>query len=286
MGLGSSEGNESDSGDDDDGYLEIVRNGDKKGRNYYIYTAIAFTIFAIMATLYLAILIFSGPFSTFNGIEWIINQIPHFDNTLDESEFEGYSDRDVILLCCTWGEELADGELTYFIGDHMIDQGAGENSRNEVDESSLESVTSAFEEWDSKIEGLTISESPVRRTSDIEIYFQEGKNEKAGITNHYYDHYGFITKSYVLISQGAFGFGFTGDQIEQIAKHEIGHVLGLGHANFDGNLMAAQVNRGSGSVSNCEVDAVYSANEWWFKNQSGSQPLFMRQPTADHINCR
>ena len=37
--------------------------------------------------------------------------------------------------------------------------------------------------------------------------------------------------------------------MEQIVKHEIGHVLGLGHANFDGNLMAAQVNRGIGTVS-------------------------------------
>ena len=282
MALGNKERNEDNN--DDDGYLEIVRNGDKKDRNY-TYIAIAFTAFAIMATSYLTILVFSGPFLAFNGIEWIIDQIPHFDNALDESEFEGYSDRDVILLCCSWGEELADGELTYFIGDHMIDQGASENSRSEVDKSSVEAVTTAFEEWDSKIEGLTITESPIRRTSDIEIYFREGQNEKAGITKHYYDYYGFITKSYVLVSQGAFGFSFSGDQIEQIAKHEIGHVLGLGHANFDGNLMAAQVNRGSGSVSNCEVDAVYSANEWWFKKQE-SQPLYMRQPTHDHIDCK
>jgi hypothetical protein len=278
MALGGGENNE----DDNDGYLEKVRI-DKKGRNY-IYIGIAFTIFAIMATSYLAILMFSGPFLPFNRIEWIINQIPFHDNTLDEAEFDGYSDSEVILLCCSWGEELADGELTYFIGDYMIDEGTDEN-RNEVDKSSVEAVTSAIEEWDSKIEGLTFTESPIRRTSDVEIYFQEGQNEKAGITKNYYDFYEFITKSYVLISKGAFGFGFSGNQIEQIAKHEFGHVLGLGHANFDGNLMAAQVHRGSGSVSGCEVEAVYSANEWWFKKPSEGQPLYMGQPANDHINC-
>jgi predicted Zn-dependent protease len=68
--------------------------------------------------------------------------------------------------------------------------------------------------------------------------------------------------------------------LEQIAKHEIGHVLGLGHANFDRNLMAAQDNRGTGSVSGREVQAVYTGNEWWFEKPSG-KPTVVYQTAND-----
>jgi Matrixin len=274
--------NSRNNGDDkDENVGNVVR--DKKGRKC-IYFGIVFTIFAILAITYLAMMTLSGTFLPFNGLDEITNHFPFYDNAHNEAEFEGYSGREIILLCCSWGEELADGELTYYIGDHLINEGSN-GDRFEVDRSSVEAVTKAFEEWDSKIEGLTFTQTSTRRGADVEIYFREGQNEKAGVTHNYYDFYGFISKSYVLISKGAFGFAFSSNQMEQIVKHELGHVLGLGHANFDGNLMAAQVNRGIGSVSSCEIEAVYTANEWWFDKPSGSQPKFIRQPTTDHMDC-
>lgn len=269
-------------GDDEDKNVGSV-SGNKKGRNY-IYIGILFTIFAMLATGYLSMVTLSGSFLPFNGLDWVTNLFPFYDNAYNEAEFDAYSGKDIILLCCSWGDELADGEITYFIGHYLTDEGSNGN-RYEVDRSSVEAVIKAFKEWDSKIEGLTFTQTPTRRSADVEIYFREGQNEKAGITHNFYDFYGFITKSYVLISKGAFGFAFNGNQMEQIVKHEIGHIFGLGHANFDGNLMVAQVNRGIGSVSICEVEAVYTANEWWFDKPSGSQPLFIRQPTIDHIDC-
>ena len=277
MALASSRNNR-----DDEDQNACNVSSDKKGRDY-IYIGIVFMISAILATAYLVIMVINS-FLPFNLLDGITNYLPFYDNAHNEAEFEGYSGRDIILLCCSWGEELADGEITYFIGDRMIDEGS-HGTRYEIDKSSVEAVTKAFEEWDSKIEGLIFTEVPTRRGADVEIYFQVGHNEKAGITSNYYDFYGFITKSYVLISKGAFGFAFSNHQIEQIVKHEIGHVLGLGHANFEGNLMAAQVNRGIGSVSGCEVNAVYTANKWWFDKPSGSHSLYIRQPPANHFDC-
>lgn len=203
----------------------------------------------------------------------------------DGNEFDRYSGKEIVVVCCSWGEELADGELTYFIGRNTINR--GENVvGDEVDGSLIDSVNRAIQEWDSRMDELTFTETSERRRADIEIYFRDGHNERAGLTKNYYDFYGLITKSYVLISKGAFGFGFSDSQIEQIAKHEVGHVLGLGHANFDGNLMAVDVNRGSGQVSDCEIEAVNKANEWWFEKRPNSQLQYIRPPTTEYVECK
>ena len=44
-------------------------------------------------------------------------------------------------------------------------------------------------------------------------------------------------------------YKFNEDIIQRIVEHETGHALGLGHANFDGNLMAEKVNDGTEKVS-------------------------------------
>ena len=64
----------------------------------------------------------------------------------------------------------------------------------------------------------------------------------------------------------------------------MGHALGLGHANFDGNLMAEMVNDGTATVSECEVNAVISANHWKLGDNSDgdAEP---RYPQDDVIPC-
>jgi Matrixin len=258
------------------------RDISKKGKSY-TYVGVAFTILAVLTISYLALILF-GILEPYSGMDGITGHLPFYDDVYNEDEFDGYSGRDVILVCCSWGEELADGELTYFINENMIDE--GENGMGDkIDSSSIEAVNKAIQEWDSKVEGLSLTEIPDREYVDIEIYFREDRDERAGMTKNYYDFYEFITKSYVMLSSGAFGFGFSDNQIEQISKHEIGHVLGLGHANFDGNLMAAQVNRGSGTVSDCEIDAVYKANEWWFEQSRDGHLQYIRHPTTGYIEC-
>jgi hypothetical protein len=63
--------------------------------------------------------------------------------------------------------------------------------------------------------------------------------------------------------------------------HEIGHTLGLGHANFVGDIMAPALNYEKVAVSACDINAVLSANQWKFGGSSNG-PL---PPHIDHVEC-
>lgn len=194
----------------------------------------------------------------------------------NEDEFvskEDFEDQNSIQICCAWGDEIEDGTLSYII--------------DEDNPELRQPIYNSIEEWDKKIKGLAFEEVSNRRDADVEIYFREDGKELAGETRNYFDRYGFITKSYVLISKGAFGIGFKMDQIEQIAKHEMGHVLGLGHATFAGSLMTERVNPQAGSISDCEIEAVYEANHWKLKQDAGydDNDHSMHYPNREYVEC-
>jgi hypothetical protein len=94
------------------------------------------------------------------------------------------------------------------------------------------------------------------------VTFENNGEEIAGQTVNNFDRYGFINNVQTTISKNAFGRDFDTKTIEQIAKHEMGHALGLGHANFDGNLMTELINDGAGTIADCEIKAVNEANQW------------------------
>jgi len=127
-------------------------------------------------------------------------------------------------------DELVDGEITFMIRDDSAGNNLGSvNSQNTG--SSIqknEAVYNAVEDWGLRLEGLTFREVQNRYDADIEIRFKEGGIGAAGLTKNLFDRFGLITKSFVTIYERKFPFGFGDDQIEQIAKREIGHVLGLG----------------------------------------------------------
>jgi len=153
-----------------------------------------------------------------------------------------------IEICCTWGEKLTDGILTYEIT----------NAKPET----KELVISALKYWEQNIEGVDFKEASNREQVDIKISFRNDNGKVAGQTITNSDSNGFIFNNHILLAEKAFGKQLNKNLIEYIAKHEIGHVLGLGHANFKESIMSALVYHSHNQISDCERESIAEANKW------------------------
>ena len=92
-----------------------------KTSNIQFHLGAAFTILSIAAIIFLLVIIWE----TYSN-DLVTNN--RYFNDYDTG-FQDISDRSLISICCTWGDELIDGELTFIIRDDS----AGNN---------LDSVTS------------------------------------------------------------------------------------------------------------------------------------------------
>lgn len=213
------------------------------------------------------------------------------ENTREEDE-EGDGDNDdgggdidldemnLLQICCAWSDKISDGVLEYKISD-------------EGDEDSKQSVRNAIQDWDLLIDNLIFVEKQDDSEADVEIGFSDSDEDAndeefdygdpvaAGKTEFRFDNLGFIDSIEVTLSGGIFGNGFQNSELEQIARHEIGHVLGLGHANFDGNLMSESTDGGADDISTCEINGVLAAN-YWRLVAVGNNPEY---PEANFVVC-
>jgi hypothetical protein len=248
--------------------------------NPQFYLGIAFTTLSI-ATLILLFVLVSE--KSIRDLETSNRYFKDYD-----MNFWHESGQNLIKICCTWGEELVDGELTFMIRDEGDNTNQESVSYQNTDSSTSnnDAVHNAVKEWDLKINGLDFREVQNRYDADIEIRFRESEGEAAGLTRNLFDRFGLITKSFITIYEREFPFGFGEDQIEQIAKHEIGHALGLGHANFNDSLMSIHIHYGTGTISTCESQAVYEANHWKLNHISDSTNYHIYQPNSNYLECK
>ena len=158
-----------------------------------------------------------------------------------------------IEICCAWGDKLKDGILTYKIV----------NATSE----SEKLVTTALNDWQQNIKGLIFKKAASDEDVDILVTFRDDYGKVAGQTVTNFQN-GFIFNTKILLAEKAYTKKLDDDIIEYIAKHEIGHALGLGHANFDKSLMSSLVYNSYNNITQCEIDALIEANKWKFIENS------------------
>lgn len=236
------------------------------------------------------------------------------DNDNDEEdEDQGDRQADSLGICCSWDERLADGILTYRIIERVNEQGEeDEEDEEDVDDDEgyqddpefssgdlfrsdadlTQAVADAVTEWNTKIPDLKLVNDNSNADADMEVQLVDGLGGlAAGATMLRFDEDGFINKATILLPKAAFfiesdsqvfAIQYDSQKLKEIATHEMGHALGLGHADFDSDLMSENLDSDETvNISQCHIDGVLQANQWKFINKD----TIPNNPNEDEVSC-
>lgn len=189
-------------------------------------------------------------------------------------------EQNILQICCTWGDNLADGVLTF----HIIHNNSNNTSNNnDSNDQHDDLVKISFDQWSSKLKNLKFMKVTNPSDADISVNFELKGNQTVGHTTSVLDKNGFIKKVRMHISLNFNEEPLNRDALGLVLKHEIGHALGLGHSNFH-DIMNPIVNYQNKTITNCEIDAVHFANYWkLIANQL--EPKLPKLPIEKTVNC-
>ena len=230
-------------------------------------------IFLVLKPLTLCIaliLILTIPTLLFGTNSYIASadQSPSQDHSKKKNNDNKESSSNFVQVCCAWNKELTGGVLTYKI--------------NDANSELKHIVLNAIDQWNANIKHLNLklvqaSTEDINR-ADIQINFKTKaskiKTDSSGIklatkdihlvaggkSVSTFDNNGFITGVKITLAKTAFGNTLSTHGVGQIALHELGHALGIGHANFKGDLMSPIVNDEKSVISQCDIKAIKQAN--------------------------
>ena len=212
------------------------------------------------------------------------SQVMTVDGSSKESSTINRATDMSIKLCCTWDEQISDGILKFKLVNMQ------EKQKNEVRE--------AFDSWNKQLTTLRLLETHSDdQKAEVIVAFgnidsgnasQLAKNTEAGQTAgqsvNSLDQSGYITNSKIILSDKIFDKESDSSTLYAVILHEIGHVLGLGHANFD-DLMNPLVSN-QNEISVCDVNGVFKTNELVLK-KSAPPPLSLQPRFGENnfMNC-